>query len=56
MMPQAGGQGGALAHPEFESSVNHIPTRGADFAHHITAGPPGFENLTAHLQLYFVSN
>ena len=33
----------ALAHPEFGSSVNPITTRGADYAHHITASPPGFE-------------
>ena len=41
----------ALAHPEFGSSVNPIATRGADYAHHITACPPGFENLTASLHL-----
>ena len=39
----------ALAHPEFESSVNPIRTRGADYAHHITASPPGFENPAAAL-------
>ena len=39
----------ALAHPEFGSSVNPIPTRGADYAHHITASPPGFENPAASL-------
>ena len=39
----------ALAHPEFGSSVNLITTRGADYAHHITASPPGFENLAASL-------
>ena len=38
----AGGQGG----PEFGSLVNPYPTRGADYATHITACPPGFENLT----------
>ena len=31
------GQVGQLAHPEFGSSVNFFPTRGADYAHHITA-------------------
>ena len=36
--------GWALAHPEFGSLVNPITTRGADYAHHITASPPGFEN------------
>ena len=40
----------ALAHPEFGVSVNPIPTRGADYAHHITACPSGFENLTASLR------
>ena len=30
---------------KFESSVNAIPTKGADYAHHITACPPGFEKL-----------
>ena len=41
--------GWALAHPEFGSSVNPITTRGADYAHHITASPPGFENPAASL-------
>ena len=49
-MPLAGGQGG-LAHPDFGSSVNPITTRGADYAHHITASPPGFENPAAALHL-----
>ena len=40
----SGWAGRALAHPEFGSSVNPITTRGADYAHHITASPPGFEN------------
>jgi hypothetical protein len=33
----------------FGSSVNPITARGADYNHHITACPPGFENLTASL-------
>ena len=33
------------------SSVNPITTRGADYAHHITASPSGFENPAASLQL-----
>jgi len=45
----SGWTGWALAHPEFGSSVNPIPTRGADYAHHITDCPPGFENLAASL-------
>ena len=40
----------ALAHPEFGSSVNPITTRGADYAHHITASPPEFENPAASLK------
>ena len=41
--------GWALAHSEFGSSVNPITTRGADYAHHITASPPGFEIPAASL-------
>jgi hypothetical protein len=40
----SGWAGWALAHPEFGSS---------DYAHHITACPPGFENLTASLKAFF---
>ena len=46
----SGWAGWALAHPEFWSSVNPITTRGADYAHHITASPPGFENPAAALR------
>ena len=45
----SGWAGWALAHPEIGSSVNPITTRGADYAHHITASPPGFENPAAAL-------
>ena len=38
-----------LAHPEFGSIVNPITTRGADYVHHITASPSGFENPAASL-------
>ena len=43
------------AHPEFGSSVNPIPTAGggggaANYTHHITTCPPGFETLTASLR------
>ena len=44
----------AKAHPEFRSSVNPIQTKGADYAHHITACPPRFENRTASLNLQSV--
>jgi hypothetical protein len=46
----SGWAGWALAHPEFGSSVNPITTRGADYALHITASPPGFENPAASLR------
>ena len=45
----SGWAGWALAQPEFGSSVNPITTRGADYAHHITASPPGFGNPAAAL-------
>ena len=45
----SGWAGWALAHPELGSSVNPITTRGADYAHHITASPPGIENPAASL-------
>ena len=47
----SGWTGWALAHPEFGSSVNPITTKGADYAHHITASPPRFENPAAYLKL-----
>ena len=46
----SGWAGWALAHLEFWSSVNPIQTRGAGYAHLITACPPGFENLAASLR------
>ena len=50
----SGWAGWALAHhPEFGSSVNPITTRGTDYAHRITASPPGFENPAAALRLTF---
>ena len=45
----SGWAGWALAHPEFGSSANPITTRGADYAHLITASPSGFENPAASL-------
>jgi hypothetical protein len=45
----SGWAGWALAHLEFESSVNPFTIRGADYAHHITASPPGFEKPAASL-------
>ena len=45
----SGWAGWALAYPEFGSPVNPIPTRGADYAHHISTCRPGFENITASL-------
>ena len=45
----SGGAGGTLAPPEFRRTVNPIPTKGADYAHHITGSTPGFGNLTTAL-------
>ena len=45
----SGWTGWALAHPKFGISVNPTTTRGADYAHHITASPSGFENPAAPL-------
>ena len=47
----SGGAGGALAPPEFGSSVNPIPTREAHYAHPITASTPRFQNLSTALRL-----
>ena len=47
VMPLAGEQG--EAHSVFWSSVNSFPTSGADYAQHITACQPGFENLGGSL-------
>ena len=44
-----GWAGWALAHPEFGVTFNPVQTRGADYAHLITASPPGFENLAASM-------
>jgi len=44
-----GGAGGAMAHPDFGRSVNPISTRGADYAHLITTGTPGFSDLPTAL-------
>ena len=52
-MPLEGGQGGQGW--QFGSSVNPIATRGADYVHHITASPPGFENSVASLIWIIVS-
>ena len=37
----------AKAHPEFQLTL--LQPGGPDYAHHITACPPGFENLVASL-------
>ena len=39
-----------FSQPEFGVSVKPSPTRGADYAHHVNACPPVFENLTTFLQ------
>ena len=47
----SGGAGGA-----FGSSLNPIPARGADYAHHITGSTPGFGNLTSALTYVLLSS
>ena len=44
-----GGAGGAMAPPDFGSSVNPISNRGTDYAHLITTGTPVFSELTTAL-------
>ena len=41
----AEGTGGDMAAPDFGRSANPISTRGADYAHLITTGPPGFSEF-----------
>ena len=45
----SGGAEGALASPEFRSSVNPISTRGADYVRYITVSTLRFENLSKFL-------
>ena len=52
----SGWAGWAFAHLEFGSSVNPITTRGADYAHHITASPPRFGNPAASLNYSYNLN
>ena len=51
-----GWTGWALVHSEFVSSVNSIPTRGQIMPTTLllSAGPPGFENLTASLHIQII--
>ena len=39
----------ATAPPDFERSANPISTRGVEYVHHITTGPPGFSELPTAL-------
>ena len=41
--------GWALAHPDLGFQLNLFQPGEVDYAHHITAWPPKFENLTASL-------
>ena len=43
------GVSGVTAPPDFGGSVNHISTRGADYAYHSTMSPPGFSDLATAL-------
>ena len=48
-----GGAGGARAPPSFGISVNPIRTKGADYAHLITTGTPGFSDLPMTLSYVY---
>ena len=53
-----GWAGWALAHPDLGFQLTLFQPGEVDYAHHITACPPGFENLTASLVqslCYFLS-
>ena len=47
VMPLAGGQGGL----NLGVQLTLLQPRGADYAHHITASPLGFENPAAALRM-----
>ena len=51
-MPLVGGQGGFYPNRNLGVQLTLLQSRGggADYAHHITASPPGFENPVASLQ------
>ena len=48
------GVGGAMAPQDLGRSVNSISTRGTDYAHHITTGPPGFSDLPTTVSLIYL--
>ena len=50
VMPLAGGQGGLYPTWDLGVQSSLFQPRGADYAHHITACPPGFKNLTGSLR------
>ena len=45
-----GGAGGAMAHPDFDRSVDPISIRGINYAYLITTGTPGFSDLPTALK------
>ena len=49
-MPLVGGQGGFYPTRNLGVQLTLLQPGGADYAHHITASPPGFENPVASLQ------
>ena len=51
-MPLAGGLGELSPTRNLGVQVTLFQPGGADYAHHITACPPGFENLTASLRVH----
>ena len=52
MLCRDAGGGGACAPPSFGISVNPIRTKGADYARHITTGPPIFLDDAASLKIF----
>ena len=48
-MPLADGQGGLCTTQNLGAQLTLFQPEGADYAHHITAYPPEFENLPASL-------
>ena len=48
-MPRAGGQGGLYPTLNLGLQLNLFKPGGPDYAHRVTASPPGFENLSASL-------
>ena len=51
VLPLVGGQGGLQPTRNLGAQLTLLQPGGADYAHHITASPPGFENPAASLHV-----